>query len=59
VTPDDQPTVSEEALAVIRDACARLAPTDLRVAVAVHRANCRQSRCPVLAAMEARLAEAP
>lgn len=39
-------------LAKIRSMCSKVSAEDLRIAIGVHRENCRQPRCPVLAAME-------
>lgn len=49
---DDQVSPAEDLLAKVRSMCAQLPIGDLRVAIDVHRANCRHMDCPVLAAME-------
>ena len=41
----------------LRQACSQIPVSQLRAFVEVHRANCRQPGCLVLAAMEARASE--
>ena len=48
----DQKEHAEALLAKVRSMCSEIPPADLKVAIAVHRANCHQPNCPVLDAME-------
>jgi hypothetical protein len=41
----------------VRTVCVTLSIQNLRTVIAVHRENCRQAGCLVLAAMEARVVE--
>lgn len=41
-----------DVLVQVRTMCAEVPIRDLRTAIEVHRSNCRQPGCPVLAAME-------
>lgn len=44
---------SGELIAKLHVQCDKIPLADLRAAIGVHRANCRQPICPVLAVMEA------
>ena len=48
----DQTSPATELLAKVQSMCAEIPIGDLRVAIEVHRTNCHQPSCPVLAAME-------
>jgi hypothetical protein len=51
--PDDVTVSSRDAqLALVRDLCVKTSDSNLRIAIAVHRANCHQPSCLILAAME-------
>ena len=54
----DQKAHADNLIAKVRAMCAEVPPADLRIAIVVHRANCHQPSCPVLAAMEEAAAEA-
>ena len=43
----------DEAIAKLHVQCGKIPLADLRTAISVHRANCRQPICPVLVVMEA------
>jgi hypothetical protein len=45
-------TSTPDLLVKVREQCARVPFADLRIAIDVHRRNCHQSACPVLAIME-------
>lgn len=48
----DQKERADALLVKVRTMCAAVPPADLQAAITVHRANCQQPNCPVLAAME-------
>ena len=48
----DKTSSSEVLLAKVRKQCAGIPLDDLCVAIEVHRTNCHQPDCPILAAME-------
>lgn len=48
----DQPVPADDVLAKVRSLCKKLPISDLLVGIEVHRTNCQQPSCPVLAAME-------
>ena len=48
----DQTSPAEELLKKVQTMCAEIPIVDLRVVIEVHRTNCHQPSCPVLAAME-------
>ena len=48
----DRISEADVLLVKVREQCMGVALDDLRVAILVHRANCHQPSCPVLAAME-------
>ena len=48
----DRTSLADDLLSKVREMCANVPIADLRVAISVHRANCHQPSCPVLAAME-------
>lgn len=48
----DQTAPAKDRLANVRALCKQLPIGDLRAAIEVHRTNCHQPSCPVLAAME-------